>query len=69
MGHVALRLNVHGNIRSPLAVTISDHLMHNPLASVSQKCEIFFHHFLIIYLLLNEGCHHFSKSCHYCRRL
>ena len=48
MGHVALRLNVHGNIGSPLAVTISDHLMHNPLASVNQKCEIFFHHFLII---------------------
>jgi hypothetical protein len=48
MGHVALRLNVHSNVRSPIAVTISDHLMHNPLDSVSQKCEIFVHHFLII---------------------
>jgi hypothetical protein len=48
MGHVSLRLNDHSNIRSPLAVTISDYLMHNPLVSLSQKCETLFHHFLII---------------------
>jgi hypothetical protein len=48
MGHVSLKLNVYSNIRSPLAVTISDHLMHNPLAFLSLKSEVFFHRFLII---------------------
>jgi len=48
MGHMSLRLNVRSNIRTPLAVTISDHLMYNPLAFLSLKCEVFFHRFLII---------------------
>jgi hypothetical protein len=48
MDQVALRLNVRSNIRNVMAVSNSDHLMHNPLDSVRQKCEIFFHHFLII---------------------